>query len=130
MDRADAAASVPRLRELAPHGFDVVVDATGAAPVVGLTMQLTKDGGTIFIYGMCDERERVPFSPYEIFRRQLTVKGSFAQTHCFDRALVFLRGGRVRTEGIVTHRFPLDEYGQALQALRSDPRCLKAAIVV
>ena len=69
------------------------------------------------------------FIPYEIFRRELTVKGSFAQTHCFDRALGVLRSGRVRTEGIVTHQFHLDAYDRALEALRNDPSCMKAVIV-
>ena len=66
--------------------------------------------------------------PYEIFRREPTVKGSFAQTHCFDRALGVLRSGRVRTEGIVTHEFDLGAYDGALEALRNDPSCMKAAI--
>ena len=129
VDRHDPEASLPRLRDLAPHGFDVVIDATGAAAVVAMAPRLATDGGTVFVYGMTGEEERVLFSPYEVFRRQLTIKGSFAQTHCFDRALAMLRSGRVRTEGIVTHRFGLDEYGQALEALRSDPDCLKAAVV-
>jgi len=67
--------------------------------------------------------------PYEVFKRELTIKGSFAQTHCFDRSLLALRTGRVRTEGIVTNQFPLADYGQALAALRDDRSCLKAVIV-
>jgi D-arabinitol dehydrogenase (NADP+) len=38
-----------------------------------------------------------------------------------------LRGGRVRTEGIVTHRFGLDDYGAALAAL-ADSACIKAVM--
>ena len=77
---------------------------------------------------MAGERETLPVSPYELFRRELTVKGSFAQTHCFDRALAVLRSGRVRTDGMVTHRFPLAGYADALAALR-DPTCLKTVVL-
>ncbi len=77
---------------------------------------------------MCDEDARVRWSPYDIFRRQLTVKGSFAQVNCFQRALRWLRSGGIRTEGIITHRFPLAGYGEALAAVRSEPTCLKAVI--
>jgi D-arabinitol dehydrogenase (NADP+) len=114
---------------MAPEGFDVVVDATGATSIVERCLPLTKTGGTFLVYGMADEEARVPFSPYDIFKRELTIKGSFAQTHCFDRALAYLRTGRVQTEGIVTNTFALDDFGDALEALRSDPACLKAAIV-
>jgi len=121
--------SLGRLRKLAPLGFDVVIDATGAPSIIEQCISLTKNGGTVLVYGMADEADRVSWSPYEIFRRELTIKGSFAQTHCFDRALAVLRSGRVRTDGMLTHSFALDEYGAALEALRSDRACLKAAIV-
>jgi D-arabinitol dehydrogenase (NADP+) len=129
MDRANPGASLATLRDAAPDGYDVVVEATGATSVGELCLPFARDGGTVLIYGMADEQAVLPLHPYEIFRRELTVKGSFAQTHCFDRALGVLRSGRVRTDGIVTHNFDLGDYGRALEALRDDPSCMKAAIV-
>jgi D-arabinitol dehydrogenase (NADP+) len=35
----------------------------------------------------------------------------------------------VRTDGIVTHRFGLDDYGRALDTLRADPTAHKVVIV-
>jgi D-arabinitol dehydrogenase (NADP+) len=129
VDREDAAVGLRELRLLAPEGFDVVVDATGAVPVLERAIGLTKIGGTLMVYGMAGAEDQLALSPYEVFRRELTIKGSFAQTHCFDRAIAFLRSGRVRTDGILTHSFDLDGFGDALHALRSDPTCLKSAIV-
>lgn len=128
VDRADVAGAVERVRGLAPHGFDVVIEAAGVPELVERSVQLVKDGGTLMVYGMAGEQDRMQVSPYEIFRRELTLKGSFAQTHNFDRSLAVLRSGRVQTQGIVTHQFPLDRYGAALAALTGDPTCLKAAI--
>jgi D-arabinitol dehydrogenase (NADP+) len=128
LDRRDPAAALPRLRSLAPSGFDVVVDATGALAVLRHCVALTRDGGTVLVYGMTGERDTLPIRPYEVFRRELTIKGSFAQTHCFDRAIALLRTGRVRTEGMVTHRFPLARYADALGAL-GDAACLKAVVL-
>jgi D-arabinitol dehydrogenase (NADP+) len=129
MDRGNPGASLATLRDAAPDGYDVVIEATGATAVGELCLPLARDGGTVLIYGMADEQAVLPLHPYEIFRRELTVKGSFAQTHCFDRALGVLRSRRVRTDGIVTHEFELGDYGRALAALRDDPSCMKAAIV-
>jgi D-arabinitol dehydrogenase (NADP+) len=129
IDRGDPGASLPTLRDNAPDGYHVVVEATGAVAVGEMCLPLTRDGGTVLIYGMADESAVLAVHPYEVFRRELTVKGSFAQTHCFDRALGVLRSGRVRTEGIVTHEFHLEDYGRALEALREDRSCMKAAIV-
>ncbi len=124
----DAAETARTLAALQPGGFDVTVDVTGAAAVVQTLPGLTADNGTVFVYGMCDEDARVAWSPYDIFRRQLTVKGSFAQVDCMDRSLALLRSGRVRTDGLITHRFPLAEYGAALHALRQDPTSLKVVV--
>ena len=129
IDRADPGASLTTLRANAPEGYDAVVEATGAVAVGEMCLPLTRDGGTVLIYGMAEERAVLPMRPYEVFRRELTVKGSFAQTHCFDRALSVLRSGRVRTEGIVTHEFRFGEYESALEAVRDDPGCMKAVIV-
>jgi D-arabinitol dehydrogenase (NADP+) len=128
VDREDPAGTAEKLRALAPKGYDVAIDATGSAGIMQYLPGLVRDNGTVFIYGMADEDARVSWSPYEIFRRQLTVKGSFAQIDCFDRSLAYLRSGRVKTEGIVTDRFPLDDYEKALAAL-GNPTTLKSIVV-
>ena len=128
VSRDDVEGTIARLRDAAPGGYDVAIDATGAAAVVQHLPELVKDDGTVLVYGMCHEDDRVAWSPYEIFRRQLTIKGSFAQVNCFDRSLAMLRSGRVRGDGLITHRFDLPGYGAALEALRSDPTCLKAVV--
>lgn len=119
IDRGDLADAVPRLRAVAPSGFDVVVEATGSPAILARCPELARVGGTVLVYGMADAQDRVPFSPYDIFARELTIKGSFAQTHCFDRALLALRTGRVRTDGIVTDVVPLDHFDRALEAVGS-----------
>jgi D-arabinitol dehydrogenase (NADP+) len=120
-------AGASRVTVAAPEGFDVVVDATGAVGVLEQCLPLTRDGGTVFVYGMTDEADRLTVSPYEVFRRELVIKGSFSQAYSFDRALRALRTGRVATDGIVTHTFALDDYADALAALQ-DRGCVKAVV--
>ena len=128
IDRSDPEGAAARLREVAPEGFDVVVDATGAARVSAQAIGLAKDGGTVLFYGVVPPDDRIPVSPYEIYRRELTIKGSFAQVDCFPRSIAMLRSGRVKTDGVITHRFPLDRFGDALETIRGDARCLKAVV--
>jgi D-arabinitol dehydrogenase (NADP+) len=122
--------STNALRKLAPTGFDVVVDATGAPSVLAEAADLLAVGGTLFVYGMTDEAAKLTLSPYDIFRRELTIKGSFSQAFSFDRAVALLRGGRVQTAGLVTHHFGLGDYGTAIDVVTNDSSCLKAAITL
>jgi D-arabinitol dehydrogenase (NADP+) len=128
MDRADPAAAVAELHGLAPEGFDVVIDATGSLTVLAQAPALTRTGGTVFVYGMTPEAALWPVAPYDIFRRELTIKGSFAQQFSFDRALSALRSGRVATDMLISSRFTLDSYGEALAAV-ADSAVVKAVIV-
>jgi D-arabinitol dehydrogenase (NADP+) len=57
-----------------------------------------------------------------------TIKGSFAQQFSFDRALSALRNGRVKTEGMISKRFTLGAYDEALAAV-ADSSVVKALIV-
>jgi D-arabinitol dehydrogenase (NADP+) len=68
---------------------------------------------------MTAESAQWTIAPYDLFRRELTIKGSFAQQFSFDRSLLALRGGRVDTTGMITHRFGLEEYTEALAAVAS-----------
>jgi D-arabinitol dehydrogenase (NADP+) len=120
--------SAAGIRAMAPDGFDIVIDATGSVDAIGHGINLLRDGGTMLIYGMTAEQAQLPVSPYDIFRRELTIKGSFARSYGFERAVRMLRTKRVRAEGFVTHRFSLSDYGQAIRTVREDGSCLKAVV--
>lgn len=121
MDRDHLAADVVALLEASGgSGYDIVVDATGAPAVTETTVGLTRDGGTVMFYGVAGPDDTVKVSPYDIFRREITIKGSFAEISSFPATLEALRSGRVRTEGLITHRYRIDDYADALEALRTD----------
>jgi len=127
IDRTNPTAAYDQLREIAGTGFDYVVDATGVVKVLDEALALLRVGGTVFVYGMAAESAKWTIAPYDIFRRELTIKGSFAQQFAFDRAVLALRTGRVDTSGMVTHQFGLDQYAEALEAVASS-HCIKAVI--
>ena len=128
VDRYNPAAAFEELRQATPDGFHVVIDATGALVVLAQTLALTRTGGTVFVYEMTPQSTVWPIAPYDIFRRELTIKGSFAQQFSFDRALCALRNGRVKTEGVISKRFTLGAYDEALAAV-ADSSVVKALIV-
>jgi D-arabinitol dehydrogenase (NADP+) len=128
IDRADPQALSRGARELRPDGFDVVIDATGALGVLEQTLELTRTGGTVFVYGMTPEQTRWPVRSYDVFRRELTIKGSFAQQFAFDRSIAALRSGAADTRDLITDRFPLEEFDRALAAISSS-ESIKAAVV-
>jgi len=126
----DPAQNIDRLRAASPtgDGYDVVVEATGTTAVGNICVPLTRNGGTVLVYGVTRPDERLSISPFELFRREITIKGSYAEMTSFAAAISALRTGRARTDGIISHKFPLDDYGKALEALASDPTAHKVVI--
>lgn len=130
IERGDSETTKQRLLDASGgEGYDVVVEATGSTAVGDICVPLTRRGGTVLVYGVTRADEQVRFHPFDVFRREITIKGSFAEMTSFGAAIAALRGGRARTEGIITHRFSLEEYGEALNTLANDRTAHKVVIV-
>lgn len=85
-----AAATLDRLRTDNPYGFDIVVEATGSAKILGDAIHFVTKGGKLAIYGVYKDEDRVAFSPNVIFKEEITVLGSFSQTYKFPAAIDYL----------------------------------------
>ena len=129
MDRSDLDGSVEALKVMSDGGFDVVVEATGSTDVADVCVPLTRNGGQVMVYGVTDADDRMSISPYDVFRREITIKGSFAQVDDFPGAVAVLRTGRANPDGLITHRFKLDDYGEALEALQHDRTVHKIVLI-
>jgi len=114
MDRSNYGQHRQEIHRRYPRGFDVVIDATGAIDILQECPDYARFGGKIVVYGVTHETDIMPIRPYDVFRKELTIVGSFAQTHAFDRAIQFIQLGLVNVRNIVSHRFSLDRFQDAL----------------
>lgn len=111
-----------------PHGVDAVVDATGNAQSISNDFQLLKKGGRVLQYGVTHEGDRVEIDCFEFFLKELKYYSTMSQTHCFGRALDYIKNGTVRVEDLVTYTCSLDDYFTALDKQINDRSQLKIII--
>jgi D-arabinitol dehydrogenase (NADP+) len=128
VDKKDPTVGQKELLELCPKGYDIVFEATGNPSVVERAISLVKTGGKVVIFGVAPEEAKISISPYEIYKREIKILGTFAQTHCFDRALQLLSTGKVKVRDLITHVFKLEEYEKALNVVMTDRNALKVII--
>ena len=102
-----------------PDGFDCVVDATGVPPVIQQGFDAARRGGKLMVFGVAPEDAHVELSPFRIYNDEVTIVGSMAVLYTFVPAIELLRSGAVRTEPLLTHTFPLEAFGEALEAMRA-----------
>jgi len=107
--------AVQTLKDLQPHGFDVVTEATGVPAVVEAMPQYASVGGKILIFGVAPEDALVRLSPNDIFQRDLSILGSFSLNGTIPQALSWLESGRVQVKPLISHRLPIEDLSKALE---------------
>ncbi len=103
------------LRELAPYGFAVVIDATGVPAVVEQAFNYLKPRGQYLQFGVTPKDATVQISPYDIFQRDWTIIGSFALCYTFQPAVAWLANGVIDVAPLISHTMPLADFPAALQ---------------
>ena len=102
-----------------PPGYDLVVEAAGAAAAVETALAKVRRGGTVLLLGLPPHGQAVAMAADDMVNNDLTILGSFGYTSAAWRSVVgLLNSGLLRPSVLVTHCYPLAEWEQALTALR------------
>jgi 2-desacetyl-2-hydroxyethyl bacteriochlorophyllide A dehydrogenase len=119
---ADAA-----LDEISPLGFDAVVDCTGVPAVVEAMFAHVRNNGKLLFFGVNPPDARVAVSPFDVYRKDLEIYGSFSLRFTFHDALALLQSGAVDVRPLLSDRFPIERFPEAL-ALAGSGEALKVQI--
>jgi threonine dehydrogenase-like Zn-dependent dehydrogenase len=126
---------VERMRELTGGAFcDRVIEAVGKQWPLDLAAELTGEGGRLVIAGYHQD------GPRQVNMQLWNWRGfDVANAHERDPAVAVrgmreaveaIRTGLIEPSDLITHRFPLDRLGDALNATRDRPGNFVKAIVV
>ncbi|KAL1919566.1 uncharacterized protein VTP21DRAFT_2259 [Calcarisporiella thermophila] len=93
--------------------FDVVFECVGRTNTMEASVDCAKPGGTIVWVGVAKPDAKVSLSPFNVYRRELTIKSTYTNPHAMERAIRILANGTLRWDQIVTHSFPLKDFEHA-----------------
>ncbi|WP_424187512.1 zinc-dependent alcohol dehydrogenase family protein [Actinokineospora sp. G85] len=97
-----------------PRGWDLVIDATGNANAIQDGLGRVAPGGTFLQFGVSDYSARVTIEPYKIYNQEITITGSMAVLHSYERAADLFATGVLDPEVFISDRMPLADYADAL----------------
>jgi L-iditol 2-dehydrogenase len=107
--------------EAAGSGYDLVVEAAGAVQAAALALTAAGRGGTVLLLGLPPHGQTVALSVDDVVNNDLAILGSFSYTAAAWREVVgLLNAGLIKPGFVVTHRFALADWEQALDCLRGD----------
>ena len=102
------------LDETPGEPFDFVFVGPGKARVLEAALSRVAAGGTLLAFTMASPKERLTFSPHDLYFREVEIVPSYsAGPEDMREALALLAARRVEASDLVTHRFPI---GQAREA--------------
>jgi 2-desacetyl-2-hydroxyethyl bacteriochlorophyllide A dehydrogenase len=101
-----------------PRGWELVVDATGAGPAIQDGLARVAPGGTFLQFGVASYATKVSIDPYRIYNREITITGSMAVLHSFERAAELFAGGILDPAIFISDRLPLADYAEAIDRVR------------
>lgn len=104
------------LRDLAPYGFQVVVDATGVISVIEQAFTHLRPRGQYLQFGVAPKGAAARLKPYDIFRHDWTIIGSFALSYTFEPAIAWLANNVVDVLPLLSHTTPMAEFVGAFAA--------------
>jgi 2-desacetyl-2-hydroxyethyl bacteriochlorophyllide A dehydrogenase len=99
--------------EVPSNRFDVVMECVGLPVTLAAAIPAVRPGGTVVWVGVAAPNATVPVNPYDIFRREITIRGTYTNPHTMERALALLASGQVPWRETITHQFGLDEFDEA-----------------
>lgn len=110
-------------------GADVVVVTAPNLKALETGLDLCRRGGTLCVFAPTPPDVYLRLSPHRIFFSEIKVVGSYSTSHLETRmALELMKNHRVEVGEFISHRFPLEEIGEAFKLASGDKNCLKIVI--
>ena len=122
--RADDPAQMEEAAK-ACDGFDVVVEASGAAAALRTAYERCRPGGVIVQVGVQSQEPQLPVNL--LMQKELTIRGSFRFVHVFDKALDLLARRRLNVQPLITGTFDFADLLQGMDAAQG-PDSVKVVI--
>ncbi len=119
---------VARVKELTDgYGCDVYIEAASHPSSVIQGLAVIRKLGRFVEFSVFNEPTTVDWSIIGD-RKELDIYGAHLGPYTYPLAIEFLHTGRIRMEGVVTHRLPLERFEEAIHLVASGGQSIKVIL--
>lgn len=93
-------------------GADAAFEAVGGPATAASAIDAVRNAGTVVLVGVADATATLPVAPFEIYKRELTIRGCFTRRNSFPRAIAWL--SVLNLDPLLGRVFPLSEVNDAI----------------
>ena len=110
------------------YGCDVYIEASGSEKSVTQGLDAVANLGTYVQFGIFAD---VIKADWNIIgdTKEIDIHGSHLGAHCYKAVIDGIVDGSIKTDGIVTHKYNLQDWEKAFETAEKDPDAIKVTIV-
>ena len=111
--------AIKRVLELTDgYGCDVYIEATGHPSAVPQGLEMICKGGTFVEFSVFSGPATADWSIIGD-AKEIEIRGSQLSPYCFPTTIENIANGKAPTDGVVTHRFALEDWAEAFRTAQS-----------
>ena len=105
---------------------DVYIEATGVGAVLEQAINLSRPGASVVVVGV--HKAPIQLDPLTLLMKELRLTGSMAYPTEFPVVIEMLMSATVDVAALISHRFELADFMQALEIAKDPQRAAKVLI--
>lgn len=110
------------------YGCDVYIEATGHPSSVQQGLEAIRKMGTFVEFSVFGDLVKVDWSIISD-RKELNLLGAHLSPFCYDTVIEWIGNGKLPTEGVVSHKFKLEDWEEAFHLAKTGEGALKVILV-
>jgi len=102
--------SVPDvLQKYAIQNVNATIECVGLKSTMIDAVQYAGKGGTAMLFGLSDPVCQIPLAPFDLFKREVSVKASFINPYTYQRAVDLLKAKKINVKDLITDTLSLSD---------------------
>lgn len=98
--------------------ISTVIECVGRPNTIKDAIRIAGKHSVVMMFGLTAPEDTVDIKPFEVFKKEITLKASFINPYTFRRALALIESGKIDVSSMVYEYAPLEE----LPAILADPK--------
>ncbi|HEY5584808.1 MAG TPA: zinc-dependent alcohol dehydrogenase family protein [Ruminiclostridium sp.] len=94
---------------------DVAIECVGLKNTVMDAIKHVGKGGTVMMFGLTNPTCEIPLLPFDVFKREITLKASFINPYTQNRAVSLLESGKINVRDLITDKVKLADINKVFE---------------
>ena len=91
------------------------IECVGRRSTMAEAIEHAGKGAFVMLFGLTGPDEEISVKPYDIFKKELTIRSSFINPYTFNRSIALLGLNRINVKELITDIIPLSEINKVFE---------------